>query len=214
MIPILQQRILHYEPKDKFKKWQFKRGKREYTIIIPDIEDRIIEMVICMVLEQENIWYYKKFLEKSFKGENAFYHYVSIYLKKYGRYVCQIDIERFFDSIDHSLFNDFLLEYILDKDLISLVKIILSIKGNNKGLIIGHPLSTYLADKFLYLIDKKISDKSVLRFVDNFLFFSSKKQECKYFFTLLSQLLKEINLSVNQEKSTIIYDPNIRNLLL
>jgi len=210
---IVKQRALNYKRKELIKTFILKRGDREDVGVVPDIEDRVIEMSICMVLENEKIWNYGKALMMELNGEKAFKHHADIYLRKYGDYVCSIDVENYYRSVDHSIFIKFLKKYISDGRMVDLIKNILDLKEGRSGIQIGHPLATYLMRKFLFSIDKELFNKPVLRFCDDFFFFSGNEEGCIDFIKSMREMLLEIGLKANEHKITINHRPSIKSLL-
>jgi|GEM_PF-3609046 len=182
-------------------------------IFIPNVIDRIIQLAICDFLEDRVTWIPSSPIRKRVTGENSFYHYMSLFVRQHGPYVCHVDIKEFYPSINHSTFIDFIQSFVDDSGLRDLIKRILCLCVGARGLLIGNPLTTCLADKFLLNIDKHLIDMAMVCFHDDFFMFSQKLDRCEAFPVLMDRLLNNIDLRSNPEKTWIRKNPTIKNIL-
>lgn len=131
------------------------------------------------------------------------------------QYVIESDIEDFFPSIDIGILAD-LLDFYLPKKDIRLKNLLLSSIKNGyildgrfylrvKGLAQGSPLSPILANLYLDSFDEKIKELGVrmVRYADDFIIFTSSKEEAEEIFSEASFILNEIGLKLKQEKTAL-----------
>jgi group II intron reverse transcriptase/maturase len=86
-------------------------GKKKRPIGIPTFEDKILQRAVVFVLETI---YEEDFLDCSYRfrpGRSAHQALAQLWknlMNMDGRFVVEVDIERFFDTLDHSHLRDFL----------------------------------------------------------------------------------------------------------
>lgn len=112
-----------------------------------------------------------------------------------GKYCLKFDIAKFYDNIDHATLKAQLATRIKDKELMSLLCLIISSfkseQGTAKGLPIGSYLSQYLANFYLsefdHFLKEKKHQKFVVRYMDDICIFGRSKKE-------LHDLLRQIKI--------------------
>lgn len=120
---------------------------------------------------------------KNFAGKNAFY--------------LQLDIHRYFDSIDHEILLSLLRRRFKDPELMDLFGKLLSTyhKTPGKGLPIGNLVSQHLANFYLSPLDRWIKEelkvRHYLRYMDDFLLFSNDKALLKKELLYLKERLRD-----------------------
>ena len=108
---------------------------------------------------------------KDFAGKNAYY--------------LQLDIHKYFDSIDHEILLSLLRRRFKDPDLMALFDKLLSTyhKDPGKGMPIGNLISQHLANFYLSTMDRRIKEdqrvRHYLRYMDDFLLFSAVRIRLK-----------------------------------
>ena len=88
------------------------------------------------------------------------------------------------------------------------------IERKDYGIPIGHVLSTFLENVFLNPIDHQLKDKIVIRFSDNWFFAMENTTNYQEDIKLLERLLRARNLTLNQEKTKLIFKPKPETLLI
>lgn len=99
--------------------------------------------------------------------------------RKHTKYVLQIDIAKFYPSINHDVLKEFLRKKFKDKDLLWLLDAI--IDSVEKGLPIGNYTSQWLANFYLqefdHMIKKKLNIKYYVRYMDDCILFGNNKKK-------------------------------------
>ncbi|TRZ78588.1 hypothetical protein D4R87_00310 [bacterium] len=179
-------------------------------------KDRIVEYAVKIVLSEI---YEKVFLPfvcayRSGRGEKYFISLVTRKIKDGYPWVAYVDIESFFKSIDIKILVNELLNFTQDKELTDIIKKCLFLNNKKKSIPLGHILSTFLSDVYLYPIDFHLRTKNVIRNADSWLFFGKdEKNFCKNI-QLIQNLVSERKLSLNSEKTMTIFNPDPKKLLM
>jgi len=206
----------NYIPKVvKLARIKKKNGKnREIGVLC--LEDRIIQNAILNILSPV---YEKEFIDTSFAyRKNISYldavEKVKLYLKNGYMYVLDLDIENFFDNIDHAILKQILNEKIKDRNLIILLNRYLNQgiydNGNifkmRKGIIQGAPLSPFYSNIYLHKFDVllKKSNIPLIRYADDFLILLKNDLELKEVIQYVERILSTYKLTLNYEKCKII----------
>ena len=104
------------------------------------------------------------------------------------KYYLKCDIEKCFESIEHSVLKELLKKIIKDKNLLQLLdKIIIHqppYTQEGKGLPIGNLTSQHFANIYLGELDlfvkQQLRCQGYIRYMDDFILFSNEKAELKY----------------------------------
>lgn len=143
-------------------------------------------------------------------------------------YCLKIDISKYFYKIDHNLLIKKLEKKIKDKDIINLIKIIISETNKDyinkniekynrfykidipfykegKGLSIGAMSSQFLAIFYLsdldHFIKEKLKCKYFLRYMDDYLILDTDKEKLKKFLKIIKNELKKLKLETNKKSN-------------
>lgn len=143
-------------------------------------------------------------------------------------YCLKIDISKYFYSIDHEILISMLENYIHDKKVINLIKVIISetnkdyinnsirdynykfdtnipIYSNNKGLSIGAMSSQFLAIFYLNKLDHFIKEnlkcKYYVRYMDDFLILDTDKNKLKHYWKIIVSELEKLKLKENKKSN-------------
>ena len=128
-------------------------------------------------------------------------------------YGYKIDIKNYFNSIDINILFD-KLDLFIDDDplLLNFIKDILSnpyvnfnneIIKENKGIMAGIPISSFLANNYLKDLDDYFNDILYIRYSDDIIIFSEKDELDKYI-DIINNKISEYNLLINNDKVTYI----------
>lgn len=146
------------------------------------------------------------------------------YIEKYIRenpkkikYVLKGDIYHFFESVDTERLKEIFKNKIRDVKMQWVINIILDcnmVKLNGKMVNIGLPIGFYTSQYFanFYLQDfdhytkEKLKAKCYVRYVDDFMMFSSNKKELHKIRELISKYLAGINLKLKKNYQVFRFD--------
>lgn len=189
-------------------------GKR--MLGIPTVLDRLIQQSIYQRLSQ--IWE-PKFHECSYgfrPNRNAHQAVTKAqeYLNEGYTKVVELDLEKFFDKVNHDYLMSLLAKQIEDKSLLKLLRAYLTSgimedgvsSPRTEGTPQGSPLSPLLSNILLHELDKEL-DKRSLRFVryadDCSIYTKSTKAAERVMQSITIFIEVKLHLKVNTEKSKI-----------
>lgn len=143
-------------------------------------------------------------------------------------YCLKIDISKYFYSINHEILINMLKKKIGDKDVINLIKLVISETNNdyvnefirnsnekynldipyykeNTGLSIGAMSSQFLAIFYLNKLDHYIKEelkiKYYTRYMDDFLILDTNKDKLLEYYKIITKKIEELKLKVNNKSN-------------
>lgn len=183
---------------------------------IPTLTDRVIQQAILQVLSPI---YEKKFSERSYgfrpnRGCHDALKKCQEYANQGYWYVIDMDLEKFFDTVNQSMLMEILSRTIKDNRVLSLIQKFLNAGIMDKGMFIknevgipqGGPISPLLANIMLNELDQEL-DKWGYRFVryaDDILIFTKSKRAGHRQYQRVSKIIEgKLKLRINKEKTII-----------
>lgn len=196
-------------PKDNSKKRQ---------LGIPTVVDRVIQQAIAQVLTPI---YERQFSDGSFgfrphRGAHGALVKACETVGKGYHYAVDIDLERFFDTVNHAKLIDILQRTIKDDAVISLIHRYLNagvmISGKHEqtreGTPQGGPLSPLLANIILNELDKELERRGhpFVRYADDGLIFCKSRRAAERVRESITKFIESrLKLRVNREKTECAY---------
>ncbi len=185
---------------------------------IPTVVDRLIQQAICQVL---NPIFEKQFSDNSFgfrpkrSAHDALKRCQSNITEGY-KYVVDMDLEKYFDTVNQSRLIQILSETIKDGRVISLIHKFLNagvmVKGafeeSPEGVPQGGPLSPLLGNIMLNECDKELEKRRhrFTRYADDLMVFcKSKKAAQRTLDRILPFIEGKLYLKVNREKTKVAH---------
>lgn len=199
-----------------------KANGKTRLIAVGAFEDKLVEWVLAQILTQV---YEPIFIDTSygFRPKRSAYHAVktvfSTLFKKKRRFVVDIDIAQFFDTVSHRKMIKMLQRRINDRKLLSLISRLLEVgimtnqgvQEGPEGTPQGGIVSPILANIYLhYALDtwflENFAQQSALisRYADDVVFSFTEQEQAQRFLAQAKERLALFNLTVNEEKSRTI----------
>src|SRR5262245_19643671 len=192
---------------------------------IPTVLDRFIQQAVMQVLQAE---WDQTFSEASFgfrPGRSA--HQAVLRAQDYSasghNFVVDIDLEKFFDRVNHDILMGLIAKRVADKRLLKLVRGFLTAGAMEGGLVSpteegtpqGGPLSPLLSNLMLDVLDKELEKRGHRfgRYADGWhISVRSQKAGERVMESIERFLAKRLRLKVNKAKSAVA-KPSVRKFL-
>ena len=183
---------------------------------IPTVLDRLVQQSIAQWLSPK---YEEQFSKQSYgfrPKRNA--HQAVMQAKKYitsGKtYVIEMDLEKFFDKVNHDRLMSVLSEKISDKRVLQLIRSYLTsgimeggiVSQQQEGTPQGSPLSPLLSNIVLDGLDKELESRghSYVRYADDCsIYVRSKKSAERVLSSITKYIEQRLKLKVNRDKTKI-----------
>lgn len=196
------------------------------SIGVPTVMDKIIQLSIVKVLTPiyEDIFHPYSYGFRAGKSIHTAITQTKEYLDNGYIHIVQIDLDSFFDTINHDKMMSELFKTIKDKQLLKLIRLYLQseIIQNGKslgksycGLIQGGNLSPLLANVYLNPLDWELSRQGIrfIRFADDLILFCNSIESATAIKNNICRLIEQkMLLKVNTNK-TVITTPTECNIL-
>ncbi|WP_429495210.1 group II intron reverse transcriptase/maturase [Paraburkholderia youngii] len=188
-------------------------GERELGI--PTVTDRLIQQALLQVLQPVLD---PTFSEHSYgfrPGRRAHDAVLAAqsYVQSGRRIVVDVDLEKFFDRINHDILIDRLQKRIGDAGVIRLIRAYLNsgimdggvVQQREQGTPQGGPLSPLLANVLLDEVDKKLERRGhcFVRYADDANVYVRSRRAGERVMVLLRRLFGRLRLKVNETKSAV-----------
>ena len=192
---------------------------------IPTVVDRMVQQAINQVL---TIIYEPQFSKRSFGFRprrgclNALREVQKIVNEGY-KYVVDLDLERFFDTVSHSKLIEILSRTIKDGRVVSLIHKYLRSGVIDKGLWHaseegtpqGGPMSPLLSNIMLNELDKELARRGhpFVRYADDSMIFCKTKRAAERVRESITKFIEgKLFLKVNKEKTVVSYIRGVKYL--
>lgn len=188
-------------------------GQRELGI--PTVTDRLIQQALLQILQP--------LLDPTFSEHSYGFRpgrcaqdavlAAQRHVSSGRKVVVDVDLEKFFDRVDHDILIDHLRKRITDRAVIRLIRTYLDagtlingvIEKSRCGAPQGGPLSPLLANVLLDEVDRELERRGhcFVRYADDANVYVRSQKAGQRVMVLLSRLYEKLHLSVNASKSAV-----------
>jgi RNA-directed DNA polymerase len=192
-----------------------KPGGGERELGIPTVTDRLIQQALLQVLQPILDPTFSKHSHGFRPGRSAHGAILEAqsYVQSGRRIVVDVDLEKFFDRVNHDILIDRLQKRIWDSGVIRLIRAYLNsgIMANGvlqervMGTPQGGPLSPLLANVLLDEVDKELERRGhcFVRYADDANIYVRSRKAGERVMALLRRLYGKLRLTVNEAKSAV-----------
>ncbi len=188
-------------------------GVRELGI--PTVLDRFIQQALLQVLQPE---FDPSFSTHSYgfrpgRSAHAAVKAAQGYVQSGRRYVVDMDLEKFFDRVNHDVLMSRLVRRIRDRRVLGLIRRYLGAGVMAQGVLTeryegtpqGGPLSPLLANVLLDEVDKELERRghAFVRYADDCNVYVRSRRAGERAMKLLRRLIARLRLRINETKSAI-----------
>ena len=200
-------------------------GSETRPIGIPSFEDKVLQRAVVMLLEPIHE---EDFHEGSYgfrSGRSAHQALEALWkcsMNVAGGWILEVDLRKFFDTIDHGHLRDFLRHRVRDGVLTRLIGKWLNAGVMENGQVSypeegspqGGVISPMLANVFLhYVLDQWFEQEvrprmqghvDLIRFADDFVMVFSREEDAKRVMKVLPKRFEKYGLTVHPEKTRLV----------
>src|SRR5665647_481849 len=183
---------------------------------IPTVIDRMVQQAISQWLSQ---FYEPNFSAFSYgfrpnKNAHQAVLQAQAFLNEDKTHVAELDLEKFFDTVNHDKLMSLIMQKVTDKATLSLIRKYLRsgimeggmVSQRTEGTPQGSPLSPLLSNIILDGLDKELTGRghSFVRYADDCSIYSkSEKPAQRVLASITTYIEKSLKLKVNREKSKV-----------
>lgn len=182
---------------------------------IPTVVDRMIQQMVLQVLQP---LFDSTFSQHSygFRPGRSAHQAVKVaqrYIQEGRRWVADVDLEQFFDRVNHDILMSRLAKRITDKRMLRLIRRYLEAGVMCNGVAVqrwegtpqGGPLSPLLANVLLDEVDKELEKRghAFVRYADDGNVYTRSERAARDVMETLKRLYAKLRLRVNESKSRV-----------
>ena len=184
---------------------------------IPTVVDRVVQQAVAQVLSKGYERYFSQYSYGFRPNRNAHMaiEQTILYLNEGYEWVIDIDIEKYFDTVNHDKLISILREKINDATTLNLIRKFLRagimdgglISESTMGVPQGGPLSPILSNVYLDKLDKELENRGLrfARYADDCnIFVKSERAADRVIKSITQWLEKKLRLKVNLTKSKVV----------
>jgi RNA-directed DNA polymerase len=192
---------------------------------IPTVLDRFIQQAVMQVLQAD---WDPRFSETSFgfrpkRSAHQAVERAQAYIASGHAVVVDIDLEKFFDRVNHDILMGLVAKRVADKRILKLIRGFLTagvlegglVSPTEEGTPQGGPLSPLLSNLMLDVLDKELEKRGhrFVRYADDCnVYVRSQRAGERVMAGIEKFLTKRLKLKINRGKSAVAR-PNVRKLL-
>jgi retron-type reverse transcriptase len=225
---IRQDLITHTYKPGGFRQFHVRDRKLRLISAAP-FRDRVVQHALMNIVEPEldKAFIRETFASRKHKGVHAAVNLYRRWANRYA-YALKMDIRRYFDSIDHQLVKQKLVNFIADTDVLWLFDTIIDssplplnscvviaadddlvdLACREVGLPLGNLTSQFLGNLYLNDLDHYVKDKlkipAYLRYVDDMILLADCKDQLWDWCDAIEQFLARERIGIHPRKKTLV----------
>lgn len=185
---------------------------------IPTVVDRFVQQAILQVLQPifEEVFSDSSFGFRPKRSAHQAIKQAHAYVRSGRRYVVDIDLEKFFDRVNHDMLMARLAKRVGDKRVLRIIRRFLEsgimsggvVSSRDEGTPQGGPLSPLLSNIMLDDLDKELEKRghAFCRYADDCnIYVRSKAAAERCLTSITAWIERRLKLKVNREKSAAAY---------
>jgi RNA-directed DNA polymerase len=188
---------------------------KERTISVAPFRDRVVHHALVRGIEPifERTFIFDSYATRKGKGSHAAVKRAQEFLKKYPWYL-KLDVEKYFDGIDHEILMELISRKIKDSKVMALARQVIANSDRSRGLLegkglpIGNLTSQFFANVYLdpldHFIKEKLGIKGYVRYMDDLVIFSESKDDLKRIFQAVKTMLSDGLKLHLKDKATLL----------
>jgi retron-type reverse transcriptase len=220
----LRDRTYRYGPYHDFFVFDPKRR----LISAAPYRDRVVHHALCNVIEPifERSFIHDSYACRKGKGSHSAVRRYTEFARK-NRYVLKCDIQKYFQSVDHAILLDMVLQKIRCPSTLWLIESVVASRCDNsvvfyfkgddlfapyqrsRAIPIGNLTSQFFANVYLngfdHFVKESLRCKYYIRYVDDFVVFDNSKEKLRDVKQELETYLSSLRLCLHRNKSRVYH---------
>jgi RNA-directed DNA polymerase len=184
---------------------------------IPTVVDRLIQQCILQILQPEwDLTFHKH--SYGFRPNKSAHQAVmqaQNFVQSGRRWCVDVDLEKFFDRVNHDILMDRVEKRVKDKRLVKLIRKFLQAGIMDQGMVVsrdegtpqGGPLSPLLSNLLLDEVDQELERRGLafVRYADDCNVYVRSKRNAEKTMLTMVKIMDKLKLKINSEKSAVAF---------
>ena len=202
-----------YQPKPVRKVEIEKSGGGMRQLGIPTATDRLVQQCILQILQPmwDPTFHLNSYGFRPGKSAHQAVCQAQKYVQEGRRYVADVDLEKFFDRVNHDILMDRVMKRVKDGRLVKLIRRYLqagimeqgAVSARDEGTPQGGPLSPLLSNLLLDEVDWELEKRGLAfaRYADDCNVYVKSKRAAERAMQTMEKIMGKLKLKINREKS-------------